>query len=119
MALNANTLGKLGTAAAIVTTPFDSINRRNSYEKYLVDNGATTDDLAMARIPVGVASGLETAANFATFGLYDAFSPSISAQANRQAAEDEFYRDLALRKYIQQGIDYPVIGGQRFERTTK
>ena len=73
----------------------------------------------LARIPVSVASGLETAANFATFGLYDAFSPSISAEANRQASEDAFYRDLALRKYIQQGIDYPVIGGQRFERTTK
>lgn len=118
-ALNASALGKLGTAAALVATPFDSINRRNAYEKYLVDNGATAEDLSMMRIPVGVASGLETAANFATFGLYDAFSPSVSAEANRQAAEDSFYRDLALRKYIQQGIDYPVIGGQRFERTTK
>lgn len=118
-AVNASTLGKLGTAAAIVSAPFDSINRRDAYEKYLVDNGATEAGLMMARVPVGIASGLETAANFATLGLYDAFSPSVSAQANRQADEDQFYRDLAMRKYIQQGIDYPVIGGQVFERTTK
>lgn len=118
-ALNASTLGKLGTAAAIISTPFDSINRRNIYEKYLVDNGATYDELMMMRIPVAVASGLETAANFATFGLYDAFSPSVSAEAIRQARENEFYRDLEARKYRQYGIDYPLIGGQRFERTTK
>lgn len=118
-AVNASTLGKVGTAAAVVTAPFDSISRRNAYENYLVDQGATPEDLMFARIPVGIASGLETAANFATFGLYDAFSPSVSAEANRKSFEDAFYRDLALRKYIQQGIDYPMIGGQQFERTTK
>lgn len=119
------TLGKLGTAGAIAMSPFDAISRKNAYDKYLVDNGATYEQLESMRLPVAVASGLETAANFGTFGLYDAFSPSVSAESHRKAAEADFFRGLAQRQYLQQGIDYPVMstdleGNQtRFTRTTK
>ncbi len=118
-ALNISTLGKAGTVAAIATTPFDSVSRKESFNRYLVGQGATAEDLWKMHLPLAVASGLETAANFGTFGMYDAFSPSPSSVERRQQFENDYFRQKAIRDYIQQGIDYPVIGGQRFERTTK
>jgi hypothetical protein len=124
-AVNVNALGKAGTLAAIATAPFDSVSRKESFNRYLVGQGATEEDLWNMHIPLAVASGLETAANVGTLGMYDAFSPSPSSVERRQQSEDNYFREKALRDYIQQGIDYPVLsedleGNQRrLIRTTK
>lgn len=136
-AVNAHSLSRLGTVAAVALSPLDSVSRNETFNKFFVESGGTAEDLQKMQVPFAVASGLETAANVGTFGLYDQFSPSPTSKERRNENIDTLRKlaatvaiaPLEFRQYIknfakyrdntQQGIDYPVISGNRFERTTK
>lgn len=101
-------------AVAVAITPFDANNRKNlAIDEFIRNNDRlpTIDE----ELKLSVASGLEPALNFATFGTYDYFADTPAYRDTMLRAAQE--RDR--RKERQKGIDYPIINGQRFERTTK
>jgi hypothetical protein len=108
------TIGKVSTAASIGLAPFDALNRRETnftdfYNRYRRD--PTYEENMGLRIQ----SGVEPILNLATLGLYDALAETPTYKAYL----DQEYRDLGRRREVQSGIDYPMTGGYRVERTTK
>ena len=101
-------------ALAVAVTPFDANSRKELAMSEFIRNNdrlPTIDE----ELKLSVASGLEPALNFATFGTYDYFADTPAYKDTMLRAAQE--RDR--RKEKQKGIDYPIINGQRFERTTK
>jgi hypothetical protein len=106
--------GRAAQGLAIGLTPIDALNRR---ERNFTDFYERTgrDPSTLEDYGLRIKSGLEPALSLATFGAYDALADTPTYRAYL----DQEQRDRAEALYRQQGIDYPVIAGQRFERTTK
>lgn len=106
--------GRAVQGVGIALTAADAVNRRdlNFTDFY---NREHRDPTTLEDYALRIKSGLEPVANVATFGMYDYFAdnPTYKAEMDAEA------RDRAIRAQRQLGIDYPFIGTQRFERTTK
>jgi len=106
--------GRAVQGLAIGLTPIDALNRR---ERNFTDFYERTgrDPSTLEDYGLRIKSGLEPALSVATFGAYDALADTPTYRAYLDSEQ----RGRAEALYRQQGIDYPVIGTQRFERTTK
>jgi hypothetical protein len=106
--------GKAGVAGAVAMTPFDALDRRDrNFTDFYERTGR--DPSLEENMMLRVKSGLEPALSALTLGAYDA----IADTPTYRAYLDQEQKDRAEALYRQQGIDFPMIGGYRTERTTR